>query len=71
MHRNKKCHLQHFNCCLLRKWGITIETLVSRYSVTQENHELDFKANSNSEKEINFPGSDTPTPRNLSTDAIF
>ena len=42
MHRNKMQHLQHFSCCLIRKWGITIETLVSRYYITQENYELDF-----------------------------
>ena len=42
MYRNKKCHLQHFICCLIRKWGIAIETLVPRYYITQENYELDF-----------------------------
>ena len=36
MHRNKMWHLQHSSCCLVRKWGITIETLVSRYYVRQE-----------------------------------
>ena len=71
MHPNKKYHLQHFSCCLIQKWGTTIETLVSRYYITQENYELDFLSNSNSENEINFPGGDTATPRNLSTDAIF
>ena len=42
MHRNKKYHLQHFNCCLIRKWRITIETLVSRYYIAQEKYELDY-----------------------------
>ena len=40
MHRNKKCHLQHLNCCLIRKWGIAIETLISRYYITQEIYDL-------------------------------
>ena len=47
-HRNKMRHLQHFSCCLLRKWGITIETLVSCYQIKQENYEME----SDSEKEI-------------------
>jgi len=42
MHGNKMWHLQYFSCCLVRKWGITIETLVSRYCITQEIYELDF-----------------------------
>ena len=63
MHRNEEHHLQHFNCCFIRKWGITIETLVSRYYNTQENYELDFLSNSNSEKEIYFRGRDTAIHR--------
>ena len=34
--------MQHFDCCLVRKWGITIEALVPRSHITQENYELDF-----------------------------
>ena len=54
MYRNKKCHFQHFNCCLIRKWEITIETLVSRYHITQEKYELDFLSNSNNERKYIF-----------------
>ena len=55
------CHLQHFNCCLVRKWGMTIETLVSRYHVTEVNYELDILLDSDSEKEKYFRGGDTAT----------
>ena len=56
--------MQHF------KWGITIETLVSRYHITQESYELDFKSDSGSEKQIYFRGRDTATPRDLPRNAI-
>ncbi len=68
---NKMRHLQHFNYCLVRKWGITIETLVSRNHVTEENYELDILSNSDSEKDKFFRGTDTATQRDVSNTAIF
>ena len=62
--------MQHFNCCLERKWGITIKTRVSRYYITQESYELDFKSDSGSEKKISFRGTETATARDLPPNAI-
>ena len=45
MHRNKKCHFEHFNCCLIRKWGITIETRVSRYYITHTKKTANWTSN--------------------------
>ena len=64
-------HLQHFICCLVRKFGITSETLVSLCYITQENYELDFLSDSDIVKRNYIFESVTATPRALSTNAIF
>ena len=47
---------EHFNCCFIRKWGITPAALLSRYQNAQANYTLkDFYSDSNRELEVERP----------------
>ena len=68
MHRNRKCHLQHFNC--YTKMGITIE--LSFLAIILHKKTMNWTSNRIIVKrKYIFEVETRPTPRNLSTDVIF